>query len=378
MGFLYELVNHLRLTWRLFWDDDVRWWHRVVFVVPIVYLLIPFRYDLLADLAPVVGLLDDWLLMVLCSYVFTLVCPRRVVRRHRGAIALSDPDPSVRDRARSDDATFKTLSATERLERYRHPRESLALALSVAVLIGLSALGGIVVGALLVALLGFSYVVAYLTQKTVLRGAVPVSHKSYPTVQSCLDRCYGHLPYVPVNLLVVDSPRRNAFTWGIDRPYTLVLHSGLVEALEEDELVAVLGHELGHTVFEHTFLSSLMGGMLYRRGLGGVLWSLVFLRWRRLAENTADRVALLACGQLEVVIRALIKLTVDTDAKTIDVDTILDQVYAQERVDLIERLGGLLGTHPQLAGRIRSLVDFDAELFALDVEAWLTADGPRS
>jgi Zn-dependent protease with chaperone function len=377
MGFLYEVVNHLRLTWRLFWDDEVRWWHRAVFFVPLVYLLIPFRYDVLVDLAPVVGLLDDWFLALLCSYAFTFLCPRRVVRRHRGAIALSDPDPGVRERARANRAMLETLSATERLEMYRHPRESLALALSVAILVGLSALGGFVLAALLIVLLGASYALARMGHGRVLRQAIQVSHESYSRVQSCLDRCYGHLPYVAMNVLVVESPLRNAYTWGIDPPYTMVLYSGLVEALNDDELVAVIGHEMGHALYEHTFLSSLMGGMLYPGRLASLLWALVYLRWRRLAERTADRISLLACGKLDVVSRALIKLAIGPDGESVDMDGILAQAYAKERTDLLERLGGLVGTHPQLVERIRSLVEFDAELFALDVEDWLAADGPR-
>ena len=377
MGFLYELVTHFRLVWRLFWDDDVRWWHRAVFVVPAVYFVIPFRYDLFFDLAPIVGLLDDWLLALLCSYGFAFLCPRRIVKRHRGAIALSDPDPGVRERARSNRAMLETLSAVERLEMYRHPREAVALALSVAILIGLSALGGALLGLLLIVLLGVSYAVARWRHRQVLRQAVRVSHESYPHVQACLDRCYGHLPYVEMNVFVIESFHSSAYTFGIDRPYTVVLHAGMVEALSEDELTVVIGHEMGHVIFEHTFFSSLMGGTLYRSGLLSFIWALVFLRWRRLAERTADRISLLACGQLDVAMRALIKLAAGVDVETGDVDSILDRAYEEEHTDLLDHLGDLVSTYPQLVARLRALVDFDAELFALDVENWLTADGPR-
>jgi hypothetical protein len=80
---------------------------------------------------------------------------------------------------------------------------------------------------------------------------------------------------------------------------------------------------------------------------------------------------------LPVVVRALIKAAVGANADDLDVDTVLEQVYTRERADLSERLGRLLGAYPQLLSRVRSLVDFDAELFALDVEEWLAADGLR-
>jgi Zn-dependent protease with chaperone function len=379
MGFIYEVVSHLRLTWRLFWDDGVRVWHRSVFLVPLVYLVIPLRYDLFFDLAPLIGLLDDWLLALLCTYLFVFVCPRRVVRRNRLAIALSDPDPGVRERARSDAGTLDMLSAVERLETYRHPQESLALAWSVVLLIGLSALGGLLVAVLLVLYLGFAYAVVRSMHARLLRRALCVDQGAYPQVQASLEQCYAHLCYVPVEVLVVESSGWSAYTFGLERPYTMVLSSQLVEELDADELTVVIGHELGHILYEHTFLSSLLGGLLYQSGLAGLLWSLVFYRWRRLAESTADRIALLACGQLDTAMNALIVLASGGDER-VDRRALLDRVYAEERSTLSGHLGGALHArpvhaYPALVTRLRALVDFDAELFALDVEKWLAAEG---
>ena len=375
MGFVYEVVSHFRLTWRLFWDDGVRIWHRFVFIVPLVYLVIPIRYDLFFDLAPLIGLLDDWLLALLCTYLFVFVCPRRIVRRHRLAIALSDPDPAIRERARSDEGTLEMLSAVERLEAYRHPRESLALALSVVLLIGLSALGGLLVAVVLLLYLGFSYVVVRSMHAQLLRRAIRADVEIYPQVQACLDRCYARLAYVPVDVWVIESSELNAYTFGLERPYTLVLCSGLLEVLDGDQLTAIIGHELGHIFYEHTFLSSLFGGLLYQSGLAGLLWSLIFYRWRRLAELSADRIALLACGELDTVMSALIKLASGGDER-VDGRAILERVYGEDRPALSGRLGASMGTHPYLVTRLWALVDFDAELFAMDVENWLAADGP--
>jgi Zn-dependent protease with chaperone function/uncharacterized membrane protein YkvA (DUF1232 family) len=376
MGFIYEVVSHLRLTWRLFWDDDVRVWHRSVFIIPLLYLVIPLRYDLFFDLAPLIGLLDDWLLMLLCTYLFAFICPRRVVRRHRLAISLSDPDPGMRNRARSDEGTLEMLSAVERLEIYRYPRESLALVLSVVLLVGLSALGGLLVAVLLVLYLGFAYTLVRSRHAQLSRRALRVDVETFPQVQASLEQCYAHLCYVPVDVLVIESHELNAYTFGLERPYTMVLCSQLIEVLDSDELTVVIGHELGHILYEHTFLSSLLGGLLYQSGLGGLLWSLVFYRWRRLAELTADRIALLACGQLDTAMSTLIKLASGGD-DSVDRDAILDRVYAEERPTLAGRLGGSMHVrHPYLVTRLRALVDFDAELFAEDVEEWLTTDGP--
>jgi Zn-dependent protease with chaperone function len=250
----------------------------------------------------------------------------------------------------------------------------LALALSVVLLIGLSALGGLLVAVLLLLYLGFSYAIVRSTHAQLLRRALRVDAETYPQVLAGIERCYAHLCYVPVDVLVVESPELNAYTFGLERPYTLVLCSQLVEVLDGDELTAVIGHELGHILYEHTFLSSLLGGLLYQSGLAGLLWSLIFYRWRRLAELTADRIALLACGQLDTAMSALIELASGGDER-VERRAILDRVYVEERSTLSGRLGGSMRTHPSLVARLRALVDFDAELFAQDVEKWLTAKG---
>ena len=132
---------------------------------------------------------------------------------------------------------------------------------------------------------------------------------------------------------------------------------------------------MGHLLFEHTFLSSLMGGMLHGAGPVSVPWALVFRRWRRAAQITADRISLLACGQLEVALRTLIKTETGAEDDSAELDAVLDRVYDRDRPDLSTRVGETLGAYPSLVSRVRALVDFDAELFARDVEDWLAEDG---
>jgi Zn-dependent protease with chaperone function len=231
-------------------------------------------------------------------------------------------------------------------------------------------------GVLMILSVGISAGLARLAQAQILRKAARADPESVPQVYASLNRCYAHLPYVPVDVLVIDSPRLNAYTFGLDHPYTVILSSGLLESLSENELTTVIGHELGHALYEHTFLSSVLGGMLYRRGLASLAWSLVFLRWRRLAERTADRIAYLSSGQLDVCIRTMISLATGGNGEIdAEIDEVLAQVYADERSELFERLDGLVRTHPNLVARVRALIEFDAELFALDVENWLAADG---
>ena len=52
-------------------------------------------------------------------------------------------------------------------------------------------------------------------------------------------------------LYVTQTPIANAMAVGFDKPFVIV-HSGLLEMLDEEELRSVLGHELGHIMSGHT------------------------------------------------------------------------------------------------------------------------------
>ena len=279
MSVVAETIGHFRMTWRLFWDQRVRGGRRLIFVVPGLYLLLPFRYDLLADLLPLIGLLDDWVLFVAFTYVFVAICPRKVVSTQRAAISLSHPDRGTRERALDDRAMLEALSDVEQYEMYRHPGESMALGIVLAIVFGLSALGGLWSSGLLFLLVALSYAGFALWARRVSKG-VPVGPASYPRVQACLDRCLARLPKMSVRVVVSETNGLAAGTLGLEPPYMLSIGADLANRLDDEELTAMLGHQLGHILFEHTFLSSVLGGMLYDAGVFAYLWGVVFHRWR--------------------------------------------------------------------------------------------------
>lgn len=110
----------------------------------------------------------------------------------------------------------------------------------------------------------------------------------------------------------------NAFTAGSERPL-LVLNSGAVEALSDDELFFVIAHELGHIKSGHVVyyqiaeflpvIGQIIGNAAF--GMGGLLSSglqMALVRWKQMSELTADRAGLLACQDANVAITAMMKL----------------------------------------------------------------------
>ena len=57
--------------------------------------------------------------------------------------------------------------------------------------------------------------------------------------------------YLPqIELYIKNDPAMGAFTTGATQ-YFVVLHSGLIDQMNESEIMYVLGHELGHVKCSH-------------------------------------------------------------------------------------------------------------------------------
>lgn len=110
----------------------------------------------------------------------------------------------------------------------------------------------------------------------------------------------------------------NAHTGGIDRPY-VAISSPLIELMTEDELLAVMAHELAHIQSQHVLYKTaarlltratteLLGATL---GIGNLLvlpLQLALLKWDRCSELTADRGMLLATRDPALSLGVLMKL----------------------------------------------------------------------
>lgn len=167
------------------------------------------------------------------------------------------------------------------------------------------------------------------------------------------------------------DPTPNAFTTGFTHP-VVVVTSGLLEIVNDEELRFILGHELGHVKCGHVlyttmaeYLSELLeavGSMTL--GIGSYLGKgleLSFLLWSRKAEFSADRGGLLACQNEDAAIKGLMKLAAPIDKiwDEISVESILRQAEEFEELsdDTLSKVYkivfGLQRTHPWLVLRTK-------------------------
>ena len=115
---------------------------------------------------------------------------------------------------------------------------------------------------------------------------------------------------------VVSDPRRQAMALGVDTPF-IVITSGLVDLLDDDELRFVVGHELGHILSGHALYTTMLVQLLrLSNSLNWLSFGALGLRailaalheWARKAELSGDRAGLLACQDPAAALRVHMKL----------------------------------------------------------------------
>ncbi len=148
---------------------------------------------------------------------------------------------------------------------------------------------------------------------------VAITPKQLPHLyQLFLDAAYRlDLEQVP-DIYLLQSPVVNAYTTGVEKPF-VVLSSGLIDLMTDEEILCVMGHELGHWHARHVLYK--MASRIFSEaasaiaemtlGIGRLLTTpmqLALLKWDRCSELTADRAGLLVVRRVDVAIRTLMKL----------------------------------------------------------------------
>src|SRR4051794_33623164 len=84
-----------------------------------------------------------------------------------------------------------------------------------------------------------------------LGGAIRVDHRQYPRVYRLFAEAAASLDIAELPELYVRYDRTiNGFCVGMSKPF-IVVNSGALEQLDDEELRTLLGHELGHMLSGH-------------------------------------------------------------------------------------------------------------------------------
>jgi heat shock protein HtpX len=239
------------------------------------------------------------------------------------------------------------------------------------------------------ALLGGQFL---LSDRLALRamGARTVDADEYPQLHSVVTRLSQQAGLPKPSVAVAQMKTPNAFAAGRSQSAaTVCVTTGLLETLEDDELEAVVAHELAHVknrdvmiMTVASFFSTiamfvlrwgwLFGGddenpsVLVAIVMSFVVWILSFLLMRALSryrEFAADRGAVAITGRPSALASALQRIDTRMDA--------VPKRDARERAEMnaffIQPLrsgfvGRLFSTHPSTEARIERLRDFERSL----------------
>ncbi|MDW8251646.1 MAG: M48 family metallopeptidase, partial [Myxococcales bacterium] len=129
-----------------------------------------------------------------------------------------------------------------------------------------------------------------------------------PRLFTCIEHCRAVLGIqTPIDAFCQQDATSNAFVLpSRDGRITLCFTSAALEALDDGELCSVIGHELGHIIFEHHALRPLL--LFQEDERLAPIDAMRFYAWMRYAELTADRVGLLCCDDFETAISAEFKM----------------------------------------------------------------------
>lgn len=170
---------------------------------------------------------------------------------------------------------------------------------------------------------------------------------------------------------VAQNPFLNAGAVGMDHPF-IVLNSGLVESVGDEELLGVIGHELGHILSGHVLYKSLLSLMLQfstltlNIPLSGVAIAAIIAalkEWDRKSELSADRAELLTVQNPETCVRLLMKMAGGNRTDQMELGEFIRQAeeynQSETMMDSFYKLLNLMGqTHPFPVIRVVELLSW--------------------
>jgi Zn-dependent protease with chaperone function len=218
--------------------------------------------------------------------------------------------------------------------------------------------------------------------------AIRCSEQQFPELLRLVERACFRLDLAQrPRVYLSESPQMNAMTTGVGRPL-LIVRSALLDQMNDAELLAVIGHELGHLHADHPLFGSLAqtlvsGSSLVSASVRALGWPVqrLLLGWLRTAELTADRAALLVSRDLRACLGMMLTFAggnrPGTSRRTrMALGPFVEQCRTLARLQLRNPFDGFLGrslvldrTHPHLAARAVHLIQWVEHGSYLDILA---------
>ncbi|MCH7990878.1 MAG: M48 family metallopeptidase [Gemmatimonadetes bacterium] len=196
--------------------------------------------------------------------------------------------------------------------------------------------------------------------------AVKVSENQFGHIYGIYKECLKTLDAPEYPLYMSQTPIVNAGAYGMDEPF-IILNSGTVRLLEDDELAYVISHEIGHILSDHVLYKTMTVILINLANMGFPIVGLAaravlvaLLEWSRKSELSSDRAGLLGVQDPEIVMRTMLKMagggsTEETSLK----EFIIQAEEYREGGDIADQVFKVLNlmfqTHPFYVLRVSEL-----------------------
>jgi len=204
--------------------------------------------------------------------------------------------------------------------------------------------------------------------------AVRVGPTQFPKLQQLYTDVLTSLdwPSRP-ELFVSQTPFVNAGAFGMDRPF-IVINSGALRLLDDDEMRALLGHELGHVMSGHALYRTILvlilnvsfASLPFLAGIALLPIRIALLEWYRKSELSSDRAGLLASQDATASLRMFLKMAGGGDMSQMDLSAFLAQAKEYEET------GGALDRIFQILNTLDRSHPFNT-LRAAELQRWIEA-----
>jgi len=202
-------------------------------------------------------------------------------------------------------------------------------------------------------------------RRNLLSTSVRLTKGMAPEITKMADDCIEKLGVeLPLELYVYSGPQFNAacFKPEDDRLYVM-FSSSLLEGFSSQELKFVMGHELGHHVYDHHAVP--IGYLLRGQARPDPQLALELFAWSRYAEISADRAGAHCAQDMDAVATSLFKLSSGLTSKIVkfSLDDFVAQADDMQAFDQEPGQGApqsdWFSTHPFSPLRVKALKLFE-------------------